>query len=383
LSASDKKKKIIHIAKVTGIHGMEHHLLTLLPRLNSPAHEITFLILTDPRHPVDDYCALLAQRGVMTHTITIRHDIDPVCFVRLVRYLRMSGPALVHTHLIHGDLYGIPASRLARIPRIISSKHNDDAFRQHGVLKLVNCALNRNVTRVISISEWIRMFTHRIERVPLEAIQTIYYGIETSQPPAERDAVRGQLGIGRDETVLGIIARLVEQKGHCYLIEAFAKALQQNRNLRLLIVGSGTLEDDLKDRAQKAGVSHKVIFTGYRPDTADLLSAIDIFVHPSLWEGFGLSVLEAMAMGKPVIATRVSALPELIEDAVSGFLVAPKDADALAVMITRLAGDTLLQQTIGEQARQRCRELFSVERMVEKTRALYGEVLALPSGMHE
>ena len=362
---------------------MEHHLLTLLPRLNSPAYEITFLILTDPRHPVDDYCALLAQRGVMTHTITIRHDIAPICFVRLVQYLRDVRPELVHTHLIHGDLYGITAAKLAHIPRIISSKHNDDAFRLHGFLKLVNCALNRNVTRVITISEWIRTFTHRIERVPLDAIQTIYYGIEPPQSPAERDAVRAQLGIGRDETVLGIIARLVEQKGHRYLIEAFAKALRQNRNLRLLIVGSGELEDDLKDRAQKAGVSHMVIFTGYRADTIDLLSAIDIFVHPSLWEGFGLSVLEAMAMGKPVIASRVSALPELIEDTLSGFLVAPKDADALAGMITRLAGDALLQQKIGEQARQRCRELFSVERMVEATRALYGEVLASSSGMHE
>ena len=136
--------------------------------------------------------------------------------------------------------------------------------------------------------------------------------------------MRAGLGIGSDETVLGIIARLVEQKGHRYLIEAFATAVQQNRKLRLLIVGSGALEDDLKARVRHCGLEKAVLFTGYRSDTVDLLGAIDIFVHPSLWEGFGLAVLEAMAMGKPVIATRVSALPELIEDTVSGFLVAPR-----------------------------------------------------------
>jgi glycosyltransferase involved in cell wall biosynthesis len=361
---------------------MEHHLLTLLPRLNSPAHDITFVILRDPRYPVDDYCGLLAQRGVMTHTIPISCDLDPVCFLRLVRFLRRTRPALVHTHLMHGDLYGILAARLARIPSIISSKHNDDAFRLHGLLKLVNVALNRHVTGVIAISEWIRQFTHRVERVPLESIRTIYYGIDPPQPAAGRAAVRAQLGIGAQETVLGINARLVEQKGHRYLIEAFGSALQQNRNLRLLIVGSGGLEEDLKARAHKTGVSHRVIFTGYRADTMDLLNAMDIFVHPSLWEGFGLAVLEAMAMGKPVIATRVSALPELIEDTVSGFLVAPQDAAALATMITRLAGDAQLQQTIGDRARQRCREQFGIERMVEATRQLYGDVLASSSGMH-
>ena len=189
MSTAAKKKKIVHIAKVTGIHGMENHLLTLLPRLNSPAYEITFLILTDPRHPVADYRALLAQRGVITHTITIRHDIDPACFVRLVQYLRAVRPALVHTHLMHGDVYGIPAAKLAGIPCIISSKHNDDAFRQHGFLRLVNYALNRNITRAITISEWIRTFTHTVERVPLDMLQTIYYGIEPPQPVTER-AVR-------------------------------------------------------------------------------------------------------------------------------------------------------------------------------------------------
>jgi glycosyltransferase involved in cell wall biosynthesis len=380
LPTAAEQKKIVHIAKVTGIHGMEKHLLTLLPCLNGPAYEITFLILYDPRHPVAGYCRLLAQRGILTHTIPIRRDADPVSFFRIVRYLRTMRPALVHTHLIHGDLYGITAAKLAGISCIISSKHNDDAFRQHGLLKAVNFVLNRNISRVIAISDWVREFTHRVERVPLEMMQTIYYGIDAPRPSAERVAVRAGLGIGSDETVLGIIARLVEQKGHRYLIEALAKAVQQHRNLRLLIVGSGAHEDDLKTRVRQCGLEKAVLFTGYRSDTVEILSAIDIFVHPSLWEGFGLSVLEAMAMGKPVIATRVSALPELIEDTVSGFLVTPRDADALAEVIILLAGDALLQQRIGEQARQRCHREFSVERMSAATMALYGEVLASSSG---
>jgi glycosyltransferase involved in cell wall biosynthesis len=127
---------------------------------------------------------------------------------------------------------------------------------------------------------------------------------------------------------------------------------------------------------QNARLTDRIKFTGYRTDVYDILHALDIFIHPSLWEGFGLSVLEAMAMGKPLIATQVSAIPELVEDAVTGILVPPRDAAALSAAIAKLAQDQSLQKQMGEYGRERWRTHFSVDRMVRATESLYAEVLA-------
>jgi glycosyltransferase involved in cell wall biosynthesis len=374
-------QKIVHIAKVTGVHGMEKHLLTLLPRLNGQLYEIVFLILIDPQHPVADYLESLKQQGIATHPVAIHHHIDPFCFWAVLKYLKQIKPILVHTHLMHGDLYGIAAARCAGIKTIVSSKHNDDAFRLRQPFKTINYVLNRNTAKIITISDWIARFTQNAEGAARKIIRTIYYGIEPAQTSSDRNALRASLNLGKEDIVVGIIARLVEQKGHRYLIDGFAKAVMENQKLRLLIVGSGELEGELKKRIKRENLQEKVIFSGYRSDTVDLLNAIDIFAHPSLWEGFGLSVLEAMNMGKPVVATNVSALPELVEDTVTGFLVPPRDAAALADALLKLAANPSLRQQLGASGQQRCRSFFSVDRMVQETRSLYAEVLASQTGL--
>ncbi len=369
-------QKIVHIAKVTGIHGMEKHLLTLLPRLNAHPYEIVLLLLIEPTRPVADYLDLLKQKGITTQPVAIRYDFDPFCFLALINYFKHVKPALVHTHLLHGDCYGIAAARMAGIKNIISSKHNDDAFRRRQPIKLLNYVLNRKTSRIIAISDWVARFTHEVEGVAQDKITTIYYGIEPAQASLDRNIMRASLNLGKEDIVVGIIARLVAQKGHRYLIDAFADALRKNTRLRLLIVGSGVLDQELKNQVRQLGLAETVIFTGYRSDTVELLNAMDIFVHPSLWEGFGLSVLEAMNMGKPVVATRVSALPELIHDGETGFLVPPHDVPALANVLVRLADNPALRAQMGASGQQQCRTFFSVDRMVRETRALYADVLS-------
>lgn len=377
METAGSRKKIVHIAKVTGIHGMEKHLLTLLPQLNSTSWQIIFLLLIENHNPVSEYLALLEKNGIMVHTVTIRHDVDPICFWQIVLFLFKAKPSLVHTHLVHGDLYGIIAAKLAGIKHIVSTKHNDDDFRQRGFFKLVHHVLSTYTARIITISAWIRQFAHAVEKIPCEKMCTIYYGVAPPKVSRDRESLRAELGFRNGETVLGIVARLTEQKGHRYLIEAFARAITKNSRLRLLIVGSGELEDDLKRQVQNQYIEHLVTFTGYRSDIYEILNAIDIFIHPSLWEGFGLSVLEAMAVGKPVIATHISALPEIVEDTVTGLLVSPKNVDALADKILTLASNPLMIKQMGEKGRERCETHFSVERMVQATRTLYDEVLAL------
>jgi glycosyltransferase involved in cell wall biosynthesis len=368
------RKRVVHIAKVTGIHGTEKHLLSLLPELNKN-YEIIFAILTEPDKPVYEYFDLLKREGINVYNIVIRFDIDPLCFWKIFLLLKRLKPCLVHTHLIHGDMYGIAAARLAGIENIVSTKHNDDDFRRNVLIKAINSFLNRKVCRIITISSWIRRFVIEVENVPLERIRTIYYGLAETEPANPEGSVRDEMGFGSREIVLGINARLVEQKGHQYLIEAFSHAYKQNRDVRLIIVGDGELKAHLQNCVHNKDLDSVISFTGYRSDIPEILRDIDIFVHPSLWEGFGLSILEAMAMAKPVIATNVSAIPELVEDGVTGLLVPSKDSSSLAQAIVKLSFNEDLRIRFGQSAREKWRKLFSKDNMVEKTEDLYGELV--------
>ena len=141
-----------------------------------------------------------------------------------------------------------------------------------------------------------------------------------------------------------------------------------------MIAGDGELRSSLEEIVQREKLDNIVHFVGYRKDVREILAAVDIFVHPSLWEGFGLSILEAMAMGKPVIATDVSAIPELVKDGLTGFLVPPNNISGLASAIAALSSDEGLRQKLGQKAKERCLSMFSVENMIKKTLELYDEL---------
>ncbi|MEI6128187.1 MAG: glycosyltransferase family 4 protein, partial [Pseudomonadota bacterium] len=257
----------------------------------------------------------------------------------------------------------------------VSTRHNDDSFRKNPIIKAFTSCLNKKISKVITISQWIGHFVTKVERVPIEKVTPIYYGLDEIKPLHPDQSLRVEFGFSSREIVLGMIARLVEQKGHYYLIEAFSKAFEENPNLRLLIVGDGELKAALQNQVHKKKLDRVIRFTGYRNDITDVLSALDIFVHPSLWEGFGLAILEAMAMGKPVIATSISAIPELVENEVTGLLVPPKEIQSLAQAIAKLSLDASMRKAFGQNAQERWKRLFSTDSMVEKTENLYSELL--------
>jgi len=174
---------------------------------------------------------------------------------------------------------------------------------------------------------------------------------------------------------VGIIARLVNQKGHKYLIDAFHRARQKNSRIFLLIVGDGELKNELRRQAKERGLEGEALFTGFREDTEKILSIIDIFVHPSLWEGFGLSILEAMSTGKAVIATKLSAIPELVIDGETGVLVPSKETELLSKKILELSENTELRSRFGNNGRERWKKMFSVDKMIRETENYYDELL--------
>ncbi len=365
-----------HMIKVVRVAGAEQHVLALLAGLRDRQIEPRLLLLVEPDTPMEDYVARLEARSLPVERIPIYGDLDVSLIRRLAAALRAFQPDVAHTHLLHADLYGIPAARLAGVPVVVTSRHNDDAFRYRLPIRLTNRLLWRGVDAAVTISDALTRFTIDVEGAPKDKVRRIYYGMDTTIPPLDRAAARksllAELKLPPDAVLVGVVCRLVEQKGITYAIEAFQQVAGEFPNAVLLITGDGPLRDTLQ--AQAVPLGERVRFLGWRPDTTGLFAALDIFLAPSLWEGFGLVLLEAMAQQTPVIGSAVSAIPEVIADGETGLLVPPRDTAALAAALRGLLADDALRQHLGLLGRDRLETLFDAGRMADETAALYREL---------
>jgi len=371
--------RVIHLSKMSGAAGSEGHLLALLPGLRARGVDARLWVLAEPDNPLDEYLARAGALGVPTERLTIRRDFDPALLWRLARHLRYERPDILHTHLIHADLYGVLAARLAGVPRVVSSRHNDDRFRTRPPVRLLNRALWRGIDAGIAISGAIRAFSLRVEGAPAERLHTVPYGLDPATIPARPDAraaLRAALGLPADALLVGSVCRLVEQKGLLYGLRGFAAVAGEIPGAHYVIAGDGPLRPALAAEARALGVSERVHFLGWRDDAHAVFAALDVFLAPSLWEGFGLVFLEAMAHRLPVISTSVSAIPEIVTDGETGWLVPPRDTDALAGALRAALTDPAARQARGANGRARLEAEFTVEAMVERTLAVYRNVEA-------
>jgi glycosyltransferase involved in cell wall biosynthesis len=192
----------------------------------------------------------------------------------------------------------------------------------------------------------------------------------------DRLGARRQLGFQDSELLIGAIGRLAPQKGFVHLIRAMPQVLAAVPNARLVLAGDGPLERELKDEAVECGVAERVQFLGFRRDILELLTAFDIFALPSLWEGLSISLIEALAAGKPIVATDIDGNREVIDNLETGLLVPPADAGAFAAALLRLLTDRSLAERLAVNARLSAESRFSMERMVEQNLAVYNRVAA-------
>jgi len=366
--------RIIHLSKMTGTAGSEGHLLALLKGLRAKSFDARLWILVEPDNPVDDYVARAAALDIPIERIPIRQHFDPALWRKLVRRFRRESPDLVHTHLIHADLYGITAARTARVPHVMTSRHNDDKFRYRLPLRVLNRVLWRQVDAGIAISEAIRRFSIEIEHAPPNRVHTIHYGLDPSAitaPPDARQALRAELGLSTDILLVGSICRLIEQKGLSYGLRGFAQVANRFPEAHYVIAGDGPLRKQLELEARRLHVADRVHFLGWRNDPRPIFAALDVLLAPSLWEGFGLVFLEAMALGIPIISTAVSAIPEIVIDGETGWLTPPRSTDAISAALQEALSDGGKREARGQQGRARLETHFSVDRMVEQTVAIY------------
>jgi L-malate glycosyltransferase len=297
------------------------------------------------------------------------------------RNLRRQGIQILHTYSFYPNVFAIPAARFAGVPVIIGSVRDiGDIWTpwQHEVQKV--CL--RLADHIVMNAEAIKKDLMRRGYSP-DCLTVIPNGVDTERfrIPHTGERVRQEWNIPSGTPVVGVVSRLMKIKGHEYFLRAAALVAARIPRIRFVIVGDNKIDqgyrEELKQLAITLGLQDQVIFTGFRLDVPELLSALTVSVHPSLGlEGLSNSLLESLATGLPVVATRVGGTPEIVEDGVNGLLVPPADADALAGAICRLLENGELAANLGHAGRQLVFSRYSLDRAVATTEQLYRDLLS-------
>jgi glycosyltransferase involved in cell wall biosynthesis len=366
MSGEMRRGEVLHLQKVAGISGSEAHLLSLLPKLRDRGWRVRMLMLHEHEPGAWDFARELMARGVPLDAIPMRTDVDPLTFVRLVGHLVRTRPAILHTHLVHGETYGLLAGAVAGVPVRFSTKHGFNEFREMPYFGLADRTVASLAHVQIAISRGLARYLEEVEGFDGQSFQIVHYGIDPDgeSRPYEGSARR-----------LICVGRLIPIKGHIVLLRAFADAKRLLPDLELDVAGRGPLEPALRALALELGIADSVHFLGHVSPIQGAIERSQVVVVPSMGEGFGMVALEAMERARPVVAATIGGLGELVQDGETGLLVPPGEAGPLRDAIVRLAGDRELARRMGEAGRKRALERFLQRFCTDRTELLYREAL--------
>jgi glycosyltransferase involved in cell wall biosynthesis len=378
--------RILHLITTLGPGGAEQIVYDLATRLDHDRFEVGVCSILDPVGRRGVFAERLHAAGVPVDTLGLTSRHQWLRTRRLRRLLRERKPDVLHCHLFHANLLGRWYGRRAGVPVILSTVHIAERRTRPWRFRLER-ATDPCGTLTVCVSNAVRDFQAAKTGLPHERFVVIPNGIDTSRfaavPGPDRPAgagrsavgtgIRSELGIAPDASVIGGVGRLDPQKGYRHLVAAFGRILDHLPGAHLVIAGDGPQRPLLESLAAELPRTDCVHLLGRRDDVPDLLAALDVFAMPSVYEGFGLTLAEAMAAGVPVVASNVDSLPEVLglEDpgGPHGRLVPPADPDALAAALL----DTLRNPHPDQlaAARRRILEHYDVNIMIERYKALY------------
>lgn len=370
-------RRILKVCTSRSWGGMEMSMTVTADRMRARGHEV--LPVCYPNSPIHERLKKL--------------DFDPLLFDlwgkfhpfkawTLSRIINRAEVDLVHTDYSRDLFTLVPALKMARPTPLVLHKHvgtkNPKNLPVHPILYgRVDCA--------IGISEVIAR--NLLETHPLrpDQVRLIHHGIDLERfRPAEdrRRAVRAELGMGEDGLLVGIVGRLQKHKGHLEFLEVARRILPAHPAARFVIVGEATRGEDeeaneILDRLNGAGLGDRLILTGYREDVPDLLGAMDVFLFPTHAEAFGLVIVEAMAMGVPVVSSNCDGVPDIVQEGRTGYLVDPTDVEALAAAVEGLLADPGRRRDFGAAGRRRAVEAFGLDLMCKKMEDLYEDLITV------
>ena len=382
--------KILHVITTLDVGGAEMHLLAQVRGQCARGHDVRVAYLKGQGRLRTDFETAGASRVEAVGS-------SPLALRRLREPMRWAD--VIHSHLLKADALAAVAATLAGLRgRLVASKHNDEQVLKRPLISWLHGRLGNLPQRTIVLSDHVGRFIEDYGRVAPEKITRIYYGLDPkpfeaaragfdgfpgadSHEEGERDRLRLSFGFTPADVVFVCVARFAPQKAHDVLLRAFrtARSSPGGEGLRLLLVGDDPFGDGRQRAeavAEELGLleSGEVVFAGIRRDVPQIMAASEVFVMSSLWEGLGLVFLEAMATGLPVLASDVSAIPEVVVPGETGLLVPPRDVAALAAGMLRFAREPELRQRFGQNGVVRVRESFGLDRMIDETLAVYAEV---------
>lgn len=369
-----RQLKVLHVIGGGEFGGAERHVVTLLRFLDRTIIDARLACL---------FSAPLAREakgaGIITEVFAMRGKFDFRQIPGIASYLKREQIDIVHTHGVRANLIGRLAARIAGTPQVVTTIHSVLALDytqriDRWINQFCERATRRLTERFVAVSRGLAGEL-TAAGLPAEKITVIYNGLDLSQfKQGAGDKIRAEFGLESGQPVIGVVARLHPVKGHEIFLEAVKIISGEFPAARFFVIGCGTHRPVLENLTARLMLQDRVVFTGFRQDVADVMAALDMLVVPSLSEGFGLTAVEAMAMGKPVLATRVGGLPEIINDGENGFLVPPGDPGALAERLLFLLMQPKEAARLARAGRNTVEEKFSAELMAAKTAQLYQEL---------
>lgn len=363
-----ERLRVLEVIDSLVLGGAERHLVIVARYLDPERYDVRVLSL----YPLLDTPIEQALRanGTPLYTIDTARRHTPVHVPRVAELVRREGIDLVHTHLNYANTIGTLGARLAGRP-VVSTLHNvHNVYANFAALKggLQTQAMRWGAHTIIACAPEVRTMALEAMHLPRHKVVDLPYGIETDRfdnlDPAAVDTRRRELlGDGAAAGPLVVsVGNLLASKGHEYLVSALAQVVRQVGGVRLAIVGrSEENEAVVRARIAELGLGDHVVLTGQRPDVAEIVAAADLFVLSSLWEGLPLAMLEAMAAGKPIVATAVGGIPGAIDDGVNGRLIQPADVDGLAAAMSELLLHPAEARRLGDAARRRVDKAYRAD----------------------
>lgn len=358
----------LHVDTARSWRGGQNQVLLTVMCLRALGHRAMLVA-----HPTGEL-RQRAREGLDLLPLAPRAELDLAAAWRLARVIKQLRPDIVHAHDPHGVAMAALALSMStdrRKPRLVAARRVDFHLGRNALSRWKY----RQVDRFICASEAIRQILLRDGMAATRAV-TVHEGIDLGRSEAApAAALHQELWLPHEAPIVGNVAALVPHKGQRYLVDAAAEVVRQQPDARFLIVGRGELGDALARQIKHHRLEKHVLLTGFREDVLSLHKAFDIFVMSSATEGLGTSLLDAMAAGKPVVASDTGGIPEVVVDGETGILVPPRDHAAMAAAIVRLLADPALRAEMGAAGQARVRRRFTVERMVAETLTVYERVI--------
>lgn len=367
-------KHVVHMIGSLATGGTERALVNFLLAADRREFRHTLVCLGSR----GELAPAVEAAGIPVRVFRIRHRHLLLSIPRLARWLRRERVAIIHTHMYWAALWGRLAGILAGVPVMVNSVHGPEYWKSRGQVWQERF-LNHWTSRHIAVARDGLEIRLRRERVRPDRILLIPNGVTIPAKPHDEDLahrVRTEFSVPAGTPIIGTVGRLVIEKGYEHLLEALKLVRAEVPETRWLAVGDGHLRPALAARAAALGLDDAVIWAGMRQDVESLLPAMDLWVMSSIEEGLPVALLEAMAAGCPIVATRIGGIPDAVDDDREALLVPVADPAALASAIMQLLRDPVRARRLGDCARARVTAEYSVDSVARRIEAVYREELA-------